>query len=120
MKCFFEGKMNENNSFLKSLEQYDRELNLDSDNIVFVTKETICNFSDIDINLVLLTNIPSFEEFREYSLKYPNKIKAYVNLYAHENHFPQIVQTIVDGKMWLTPSVKKIVDEVLANKSNIS
>ena len=120
MGCFKKGKgFNKNNIFLNKLKEFDEKRNFKSDDIVFITKDSIDEFANIDINLVLLSNVPSFDEFREYSKKYPNKIKAYINSYAHENHFSQIVNTIIDGNMWLAPNVKKVVDKILEKKSNI-
>lgn len=117
MKCFRKGKVfNKYNVYLNSLKKFSKKRKFNSNDIVFVTKDSIEKFSNIDINLVLLTNVPTLEEFVEYSLKYPNKIKAYANILTHANHFPQIVKTIDDGMIWVLPNVKVKLEEKLAKK----
>ena len=114
MKCFTKGELPVNNNFLKGLKKFKKKRIYSSNDLVFVTKDTIDKFSGIDVNLALLSNVPSFEEFSEYYLKYPGKVKAYGNILMNEVHFPSVIDTIDSGMLWVIPNVKKIIDERLA------
>lgn len=119
MKCFKKGIFPSNNNFLSEIKKFKKKKKYKSTDIVFVTKDTIEKFANIDVNLVLLTNVPSIEEMRIFFNKYPNRIRGYVNLLAHEIHFSQIVETIKDEMLWISPNVNKIIKEILAKKAGI-
>ncbi len=119
MKCFKMGIFPNNNNFLTQIKKFKKKKKYKSSDIVFVTKDTIEKFADIDINLVLLTNVPSLEEMKVFFNKYPNRIRGYVNLLAHEIHFPQIVETIKGEMLWVSPNVNKIIMEILAKKASV-
>ena len=119
MKCFIKAKIPENLSFLNSLKKFKKAKKIGGNDVIFVTKDTIHKIKGLDVNIVLLTNVPSFEEFISYYKEYP-KIVAYTNVYTRDIHYKSILDTIKQNKIWLVPHVKKELDVMLTLKNKIN
>lgn len=115
---WYYGEVNFNNNFFSSISSFDKSVDtFQKGDIVFVTDKFLNEVCDFDVNIVLMSRVPSLDHLLSTASKCIEKVKGYINFMTHEIHFSQIINVIESDKIYLNPNVKKELDNLKNKKT---